>query len=488
MEEAKGPYQTLLKYVKEYEQSVSGTKSVTFADQNMIRFYVKHTTKKDSRQELFLANGAGSRKGDEDLLNRALKKFHKVVTLVDIESGENLESLLQRGFHELFAQVLSDRYRDQINTAKRQREGYHGYLETEILDPVNLYVTDQLSDHIPGVQDVRFSPNLDTVAQTIANVDIQLDDTVETPLHLKGTGIRSAVIQMIMSFIADASRRAVVFAIEEPEAFLHPERHSSLAKELESFTSQPDISLIATTHSPFILTNNSNSDVFTVSKTSDGQTIIENSASRDKSIRRAKKLLTGSESMPTALDIIESVPSDSEAILIVEGATDKRYLQSAADRHDGKDLLDGICIVDSEGANDALKNTVVLYRIFENEMNVHTLLDNDGPGKRVHKVLTRRLKFQSNREVSKYSRWHSTDEHIEAEDLFPNSLIEAFSNEYTDEVIKGFSTLGDGTKHYDLSGTAKWDFATWVEENATEQDFKLWFDLLNGIRSELNLK
>lgn len=488
MERKRGPYQTLIRYADEYERSVPDAKSETFADQDMVRFYVKHTTEQDSRQELFLANGAGSRKGDEELLNKALEQFHDVIRLVDIESGEDLDSLLQRGFNELFGQVLSERFREEIDEASSQRKNYHEFLEDEILGSVDKYITEQLSEHLSGIQDVSLSPNLDSVQETLANVNIHMDDTVETPLHLKGTGVRSAVIQMMMSFIAAASRRAVVFAIEEPEAFLHPERHPSLARELESFTSASDVSLIATTHSPFILTNDSNAGVFTVSKHSNGQTVIESDSSRGNSIRRANRLLTGSESVPTALDLIDSVPDDSKGILIVEGSTDKQYLMSAARRYKGGDPLEEIHIVDSEGANEAVKDTVVLDRIFDGEMTVHTLLDDDGPGKRAHKVLTSRLDFDNRREVSKYSRWQpKLGEPVEAEDIFPDSFIQNFSGDHGEEVIEGFGTRGDETKHYEIAGTAKWDFTIWADENGNKGDFELWFDLLDDVRSELGL-
>ncbi|CQR49021.1 AAA family ATPase [Haloferax massiliensis] len=488
MERKRGPYKTLLRYVDEYERSVPDAKSETFADQDRVRFYVKHTTEKDSRQELFLANGAGSRKGDEELLEKALNQFHEVVRLVDIESGEDLDSLLQRGFNELFAQVLSERFRDEIETAKTHRENYRTYLEEDILDSVDEYITKQLSNHIPGIQSVNLSPKLGTVESTLADVDIQMDDSVETPLHLKGTGVRSAVIQMIMSFIADASRRAVVFAIEEPEAFLHPERHASLANELESFTSQSDISLIATTHSPFLLTNDSEAGVFTVSKNSVGQTIVESGSSRQDSIRRAKRLLTGSRSVPTALDIIDSISDTCDGILIVEGTTDEKYLKSAARCYPDGDLLEGIHIVSAEGAKDVVKDTVVLNRIFDGEKTVHALLDDDGPGDKAHTVLTSRLQFDNNREISKYSRWRPKDgEDVEAEDLFPDDFIEAFAEKQGDDVIEGFGTRNDGTRHYELVWTAKDDFTKWVDKNADIDDFELWYDLIYDVRDELGL-
>jgi len=488
MQRRRSPYKTLLRYVDEYERSVADSNATTFADQELVRYHVQYSTEKDSRQELFLANGAGSRRGDEELLSKALNQFHDVVRLVDIQSGEDLESLLQRGFNELFTQVLSERFKNDIDEARGKRRTFEKYLEEELLGRVGDYIASELPDHVPEVEDVSLSPSLDSIEGALGDVEIQMGDTVTTNLDAKGTGVRSAVIQMFMSFIADSSRRAIVFAIEEPEAFLHPQRHSSLGSELESFTSQSDISVLMTTHSPFILTQDSNAGVFTVSKNAKGRTIIESDSSRQNTIRRANKLLTGTEAVPTALDIIDSIPPETEAIIIVEGLTDKTFLQKAAERYSESDLVGSLHIVPSEGATSAAKNAVVLNEIFEGEKEVHVLLDDDDLGNVGYKLLTDRLNFQGKNDVSKYSRWRpKKGRDVEAEDLFPDQLIEKFIDEKGEDVIEGYGERHDGTKHYEICSSAKGTFAQWIEENAKKPDCELWIQVLKDIRDECNI-
>lgn len=487
MQRKRGPYKTLLKYVDRYEKSVQGVNSATYASNEFVRFHVQYTTEPESRQELFLASGAGSRKGDQDLLDKALQQFYEVVRLVDIESGESLEGLLQRGFDELFTTVLSERFRNEIDNAHSQRRSYKDQLERSLLGPVASFIEEEIPSHVPGVESVRIDPNIESLDDALANVDIHMDDAVDTPLEYKGTGVRAAVIQMFMSFIANSSRRAVVFAIEEPEVFLHPEGHASLGDRIESFTDRSDISLVVTTHSPFILAKKSEARVFTVSKRSNGQTIVERSAQGESSIREARQLLTGSATVPTALDIIESVPEEARLILVVEGRTDRTYLRTAAKLADD-DLLDSIHIAPSEGADTAVKDAVVLRAIFEEDKDVAVLLDDDGVGTGAYQVMTGKLKFQGKYEASKYSRWQPKyGQDVEAEDLFDEALIKSFVDEYGRETLDGYMERRKDGKHFEITSSAKEKFCVWVEEKAQKRHCETWIELLDDLRSDFGL-
>lgn len=485
MERKRSPYKTLLNYVEEYERSIVGD-AETFAENDRIRFYVKYGVDEGTRTTLFQAKGKGTIKGDEELLKKALDKFYDTVRLVDIESGEDLDSLLQRGFNELFARVLSERYRSEIDTAEELRSDYLDYISEDILGEVDKYVTDELSEHINGINNVDFTANIQSVGDTLSDISIEMDDSVSTPLSEKGTGVRSVFIQMIMAFIADASRRSIIFAIEEPEAFLHPERHAELGRNLESFTSQSDISLLVTSHSPFILTNNTDASVFTATKNSDGRTLIKTDRVRQLAINNAKKLLTGSETTPDTSDLVESIPESAEGILIVEGWTDKSYLETAAQLVDERSPLENIHIVDSDGASDALKNGVVMESIHNNDKNVMVLLDDDVHGDSAYSTLTGKLGFQSGSEVAKYSEWRpKKGEAVEAEDLFSDDLLQRFIDEHGESSIDGWMSRNDGTKHVEISSSAKSDFANWIGNYADKEDCERWIECLNDVKENL---
>lgn len=489
MERQRSRYKTLLKYVDEYERSIVGEEAETFAENKTVRFYVKYS-KKGGREERFQAKGEGAIKGDEDLLERALNQFHETIRLVDIESGEDLDSLLQRGFNELFAQVLSERFRGEITEAEQLREEYIEFLSNDVLGEVDEYITEEMGDRLSGINNVEFTPNVESVDKSLADLSIEMSDSVDTPLSSKGTGVRSALIQMIMTFIADASRRAIIFAVEEPEAFLHPEKHEELGQNLESFTTQSDISLLVTTHSPFILTNNTNASVFTVSKTGDGRTQIKTEQVRQLAINNSKKLLTGADEIPDAGDIVDSVRDDASAILVVEGWTDKSFLETAAELSDLDSPLRNLHIIDSEGANEAMKDAVVLKSVFGDEKSIFVLLDDDDHGRSAKSTLTDKLGFQGTEEVLTYREWQprkGTD--VEAEDLFSTDLIEKFIEEYGDSAIKGWKKRSgdENRKHIDINTSAKRDFAHWVGKNANKEDCTRWIKCIKDVQNNTNL-
>lgn len=486
MERQRSPYKTLLRYVEEYERSIVGEEGETFAEDGKLRFYVQYRVEKDSRTEMFQAKGEGAIRGDEELLERALDKFHETIRLVDIESGEDLDSLLQRGFKELFARVLSERYRAEIENAEELREGYLEFLSEDILGEVDNYISEELSQHLGSVTNVNFSPNIQSINGALSNIHIEMNDSVSTPLAAKGTGVRSMLIQMIMAFIADASRRAIIFAIEEPEAFLHPEKHAELGSNLESFTDQSDISVLITTHSPFILTNNTSANVFTATKNADGRTTIKTEQVRQLAINNAKKLLTGANQVPSASEAIDSVPENSTGIVVVEGWTDKSFFETAALIHDDEDPLEDVFILDSDGASDALKHGVVMNEVFGNEKSVVIMLDADEPGKSAYNTLTSKLGYRGGEEVFLYREWRR--EHnvpVEAEDLFSQDLVEGFIENQGEDVIDGWRERSTGHRHYDIKESAKQDFAEYVAENADSESCSRWLDCMDEVRSAM---
>ncbi|WP_226022230.1 ATP-dependent nuclease [Halomicrobium salinisoli] len=488
MERQRSPYKTLLKYVENYERSIVGEDAETFAENDRVRFYVQYGVEEDSRDERFQAKGEGAIKGDEELLEEALEQFHETVRLVDIESGEDLDSLLQRGFNELFTRVLSERFRDEISEAEELRDNYIDYLSEDVLGEVDEYITEELGRHLSGINDVEFEPNLKAVDEALADLSIEMNDSVHTPLSSKGTGVRSALIQMIMAFIADASRRSIIFAVEEPEAFLHPERHEELGHNLESFTSQSDISLLVTTHSPFILTNNTSAAVFTASKTGDGRTQVKTERVRQLAINNAKNLLTGADNIPETTDIIDSINDECNGILVVEGWTDKSFLETAAEVSGLDSPLRDLHIIDSEGANEAMKDAVVMKSVYGDEKPVFALLDDDEHGKSAYSTLTSKLGFQSGSEVLTYREWQPRKgADVEAEDLFSTSIIDAFIDKYGESAIDGWKKRNDGRKHIEISSSAKGDFATWVGENADQDDCEMWIGCIQDIRNGMGL-
>ena len=97
---------------------------------------------------------------------------------------------------------------------------------------------------------------------------------METPLSEKGTGVRGGVLVAMLRYLAENSRRSMIFCIEEPEAFLHPGAQEELRDDLEALAERRDVSLLITTHSPFVISRNAKSRVISVAKNGFGKAVI----------------------------------------------------------------------------------------------------------------------------------------------------------------------------------------------------------------------
>ncbi|MCC7542087.1 MAG: AAA family ATPase [Deltaproteobacteria bacterium] len=474
--DTRGPIGTLLKYVAAYEETVSGFKAPSAASQGRITFYVEHV--KDTRKELFLANGAGAIKGDARALEKALAQFRRVVRFVDIRSGEDLRSLLQRGFKEILGSVIGEEHGPAMVEAGKCRDAYVTALG-HVLRPVARHVQERIAKYVRDVQDVDLRPDVPSVEDAIAGARVHVQDAVWTALDQKGTGVRGATLLMLLSFIAESSRKAVVFAIEEPESFLHPEAHRELGHGLEEFTKRTDVSLVVTTHSPFLFRadGRGRNKLFTVRKVTEGRSSVG-----EERPEVARTELLGSQVFARFLQRADELSGKARLVLVVEGHTDRQYLQLAAEKT-GLSLA-GIDILPCEGAMDAAFQAVTLRGLIDPSTSVSALFDGDENGDKSARLLTSKG-WQNKSQVLCYRQW--VDPHnqpVEAEDMFPTAVLERFLAEVGESGhLSGKNQRGKTTEwHVELTALGKDAFLAWLGRNADADAFTRWSALIGKLR------
>ncbi len=59
----------------------------------------------------------------------------------------------------------------------------------------------------------------------------------------------------MLRYLAEASKRSLVLAVEEPESFLHPTAQQTIRGDLEALDEHDDVTLMITTHSPFVVSS-----------------------------------------------------------------------------------------------------------------------------------------------------------------------------------------------------------------------------------------
>ncbi len=465
---------TLARMAHDYETAV-GARS-TFAEEGRLVYHVQFSAA-GARTEKILANGAGDKAKRGDKLDNLLAQFHRVVQFVDVRSGESLESMMKRGFREILGSVLKEKFASALAKADVKQKEFRAELSDGVLKPLAQDIKERLARYVPDLKDVELLPAVGTVDDAIIGSSYELTDTARTALEQKGTGVRGAVLLTLMSLIAEASRRAVVFAIEEPESFLHPGRHRELGRALEQFTKRPDVTLLVTTHSPFIFAAEAKSRVFSVSKTDTGHTHIR-AGSPDQLADRARCLLMESPRLPSLVDLVGCIPADGQA-LVVEGESDRAYVELAA-RKLGKPL-NGIFVVACAGASDAALKALLLGDLIGRE-RVFALLDADEAGKGAKAILVEKLKtarFQGS-QVILYSEVVGEDGvPVEAEDLFPQALVQEFLK--VNPQFMAEYQRGKNRAHIGLTKEGKAPFCAWLESHVKLQQLGRWSDLIDKL-------
>jgi predicted ATP-dependent endonuclease of OLD family len=158
-----------------------------------------------------------------------------------------------------------------------------------------------------------------------------------------GAGLQSAIVVAIFRTYEELKREGAVFALEEPEVFLHPHRARYFAAVLRSLT-QKGNQVFVTTHSPIFVALDQPETVALVRRTEAAGTTVHQASKVALAAddRRALRLLTEFDTQRNELFF-------ARCVLLAEGATEKVALPLVARAlgHDVNRL--GISVVEVGG-------------------------------------------------------------------------------------------------------------------------------------------
>lgn len=207
-------------------------------------------------------------------------------------------------------------------------------------------------------------PNLDKSSINISlkekGVDVNLDDWGS------GTRNRTLIFLKLLNAkrvkISELEDKTTPFVIiEEPESFLHPSAQAEFGRILQDIAEEFQIQVIVTTHSPYLLNH----------KQAKSNILLKRKIERSKKLRTEIVDTTGEnwyEPFALTLGINGSdfgplkdfIFSSSDSIILVEGDTDKKYLEILKDSKHGNKKLKFDGEIFSYGGADNLKNNVIL--------------------------------------------------------------------------------------------------------------------------------
>lgn len=212
------------------------------------------------------------------------------------------------------------------------------------------------------------------------------DRKVEVPLDDWGSGTRNRTLILLTLFRArqigdsepSAAKITPIIIVEEPESFLHPAAQAEFGRVLQDLAEEFQVQVIVTTHSPYLM-----------SLKDPASNILLRRRSTYRQLRETERVETTGESWMTpfcealGLGTEELKPwkglmlAGSEAILLVEGETDKEYFEMLRDEAHGQNALRVPCEIIAYDGTGALSNTVLLKFIMHRHQRLFVTYDLD---------------------------------------------------------------------------------------------------------------
>jgi predicted ATP-dependent endonuclease of OLD family len=269
-------------------------------------------------------------------------------------------SVLRRLFNEVNTEFLNDKKEVKVpqpngTTVKMTRKeafaqavrDAYKYLRTDSFQEIEKRLAQNAMEHMglaesEGKIELHFESHDPTNAYKSLQLYVQ-QMGIESPAGEVGAGLQSAIVVAIFRTYEEMKKEGAVFAIEEPEVFLHPQKARYFQTVLESL-SEAGNQVFLTTHSPIFVQVHKPESVAVIRRTTEQGTQACQAKACDltDSERQVLRLLTEFDAERKELFF-------AKAVLLVEGTTEKVALPLAfkALGHDINRL--GISIVEVGG-------------------------------------------------------------------------------------------------------------------------------------------
>lgn len=201
---------------------------------------------------------------------------NSLIQLVDVSSYRRPDDDLNASRWTPYGQLM----KSVLETAPQYRELQK--LLLEINSKVQEAFADQKDALLSGAQVVSYLDDIgfqltkeNNPTELLRNLQILVTEDGRTlNLDRLGTGTQSAVIIGMLELVLRAkSSESRVFAIEEPDAFIHPHGIRHLAELLRRIGQNPNTQVVLSTHSPTLLATLSPGDLVRIEK-QEGRSVV----------------------------------------------------------------------------------------------------------------------------------------------------------------------------------------------------------------------
>lgn len=429
-------------------------------DSNQIKIRQIFTRKNSESWQIITPRGIRSIK--PHLMINLVNAIRTSVRFKYLPVGRNVTETIAK---ELSQDLISTIFRSFSGKVKTRAkvEALIGNL-IEVLQPELESTGDELATGMAGVfqeiKKLRLHLPFSDLSTLLPTLMPDLQDSYSTPIEYKGAGLQTSSLIFFLKFLADHhpqrhnARVVYIWAIEEPESFLHPEKQRSVAKVLESFSQS--VQTLVTTHSPHFLSRKAHAAINVVEK---NRVSPFSTAIISNQIEAAKKSLGVS-----LLDSMHVYPFN----IVVEGPSDEILIRNIWSKLSSEGRLrtsiDDIKIWPAGGAKQASDLYYSLCNFgLEPGIKIVIILDGDAAGRSQLGVLQMKLKevgmqFTANKD------YFQLEEDIEW--LFHPQIMEKLTVDLPAQVNMQENTAGDISSFKVIEGHKK-NVANYVVKNST---------------------
>lgn len=198
----------------------------------------------------------GARNIKKEIIAKIRDSIRQSIIFKYIPVGrDSLESIT----HEIGAELISTIFSGWSGAVKKRQDindsisTLLGKLKPELLSS-SAAVTDSMKAVFHEIQNLELQLPFSNLEEMLPSLRPALKDTAETGLKSKGAGIQTSSLLFLLKYLADNhpqryfARQTFIWAIEEPESFLHPTKQRAMADVLMQFSNE--VQTIITTHCP----------------------------------------------------------------------------------------------------------------------------------------------------------------------------------------------------------------------------------------------
>lgn len=260
-------------------------------------------------------------------------------------------------FSQLIAIVLAAGRDEFDNETKKDFNALNKYFkENKRIKQVSSGISQAFNQFFPGSSAVIKFDSL-TFEDVLSKAGISVkgeSDPIERSAEAYGQGLQRAAQMALIKYLADNnfgrdSSRGVIFLIDEPELYMHPQMIVEIGKTLVKMTQEEtkNFQVFVTTHSPLIVRNETIvKNTFIVKKNNNVTSIAKRSDNLDKVITDVSKqynIVVNIENLSKALF--------ADLVIIAEGETERLLLPRII--FDMKGISESkIAVIDVGGKNN----------------------------------------------------------------------------------------------------------------------------------------